>query len=343
LRRVPFDPAWRPSSVGGADLTEILDAGVRVPPVTVRRRPGPARALTAFVAAAAVVALGAAPLGAQTTGDGSTDPVAALRQQADQASTAYFAALDHYQTITAQIAALQAQLPGLQAEEAARSRVALARAVAAYESAGSEQLGALMGSANLLAAAQQVEWLTILNGQDLRALTALHQTESKLRADEKSLQSAQQGAAGALSALQAQSAAIEAKLTAAQTQANQQAAAAAAAPQGGAGGGGASAPAGGGNPNYTPSPGENPHHNDPFLVCTRDRESGGNYGAVNPAGPYMGAYQFLQSTWDSTANHAGRTSLIGVPPNTASAYDQDDIAWDLYQWQGAGPWGGRCA
>ncbi len=40
---------------------------------------------------------------------------------------------------------------------------------------------------------------------------------------------------------------------------------------------------------------------------------------------------------------AGRTSLIGVPPNTASPYDQDDIAWDLYQWQGAGPWGGRCA
>jgi hypothetical protein len=78
-------------------------------------------------------------------------------------------------------------------------------------------------------------------------------------------------------------------------------------------------------------------------VCTRDRESGGNYGAVNPSGPYLGAYQFLQSTWDSTANHAGRASLIGVPPNTASEYDQDDIAWDLYQWQGAGPWGGRCA
>jgi len=338
LRRAPFDPAWRSSIVGGADLTEILDAGVRLPPMTVRRRLGPARALTAALAAAAVVALGAAPLGAQTTG-GGTD-VAGLRQQADEASTAYFAALDHYQTITAQIATLQAQLPPLQAEEAARTRVALARAVAAYEGAGSEQLGALMGSANLLAAAQQVEWLTILNGQDNRALTAMHQAESKLRTDEKALQSAQQDAAGALSTLQAQSATIEAKLTAAQTQANQQAAAAAAAPQGGGGGG--SAPAGGGNPNYAPSPGENPHHNDPFLVCTRDRESGGNYGAVNPSGPYMGAYQFLQSTWDSTANHAGRTSLIGVPPNTGSAYDQDDIAWDLYQWQGTGPWGGRC-
>ena len=63
---------------------------------------------------------------------------------------------------------------------------------------------------------------------------------------------------------------------------------------------------------------------------------------MNPSGPYLGAYQFLQATWDSTANHAGRSSLTGVPPNQASEYDQDDIAWDLYQWQGTGPWGGGC-
>ena len=316
-----------------------------------RRRLGPGRALGAILATAAVVVLGAAPLGAQTSGDGaSTDSVASLRQQADQASTAYFAALDHYQSLAAGIAALQAQVPALQAEEAARTRVALERAVAAYEGAGSQQLGALMGSTDVLAAAQEVEWLTVLNSADSHALTALRQTESKLRNDEKTLQTEQQEAAGALSALQAQSTAIEVKLTAAQTQANQQtaaaaAAAAAAAPQGGGaggGGGGGSAPAGGGNPSYTPSPGVNPHHDDPFLVCTRERESGGNYGAVNPAGPYLGAYQFLQATWDSAANHAGRTSLIGVPPNTASQYDQDDIAWDLYQWQGTAPWGGNC-
>jgi hypothetical protein len=56
----------------------------------------------------------------------------------------------------------------------------------------------------------------------------------------------------------------------------------------------------------------------------------------------MGAYQFLQSTWDSAANHAGRPALIGVRPNTASEYDQDDMAWTTYQWQGTGPWGGAC-
>ena len=30
------------------------------------------------------------------------------------------------------------------------------------------------------------------------------------------------------------------------------------------------------------------------------------------------------------------TTLFGAPA------DQDTIAWALYQWQGKGPWGGRC-
>ena len=94
-------------------------------------------------------------------------------------------------------------------------------------------------------------------------------------------------------------------------------------------------------PNYTPTPGTHPHHDDPFLTCVRARESGGNYGAVNPAGPYLGAYQFYPSTWNAAANHAGRSELVGVPANLASAYDQDDVAWALYQWQGKGPWGGE--
>jgi len=83
------------------------------------------------------------------------------------------------------------------------------------------------------------------------------------------------------------------------------------------------------------------HHNDPFLVCTRMRESGGNY-AINTGNGYYGAYQFLPSTWDTTASHAGRRDLIGVLPSSASPYDQDELAWSLYQWQGKGPWGGRC-
>ncbi len=95
-------------------------------------------------------------------------------------------------------------------------------------------------------------------------------------------------------------------------------------------------------PNYGGTPGTNPHHDDPFLACVRTRESGGNYGAVNPAGPYLGAYQFFQATWNGAAAHAGRMDLVGVPANVATPYDQDEVAWSLYQWQGAGPWGGHC-
>ena len=102
----------------------------------------------------------------------------------------------------------------------------------------------------------------------------------------------------------------------------------------------------GGTPPAAPSdyhgtPGVHPKHLDQFLVCTRAHE--GSYTSYNPAGPYMGAYQFLQSTWNSTANHAGRPELIGVPPNTATEYDQDDMGWALFQWQGSHPWGGRCS
>ncbi|MDQ1384244.1 MAG: resuscitation-promoting factor RpfB [Actinomycetota bacterium] len=83
------------------------------------------------------------------------------------------------------------------------------------------------------------------------------------------------------------------------------------------------------------------HHDDPFLVCTRARESAGQYGVVSPSG-YYGAYQFLPSTWDTTAMHAGRSDLVGVLPSHAGEYDQDEMAWVLYQWQGKSPWGGRC-
>lgn len=84
-----------------------------------------------------------------------------------------------------------------------------------------------------------------------------------------------------------------------------------------------------------------------FLACTRAHESdtaggyrasdGGHGGEEN-----MGAYQFSQSTWDATAEHAGRSDLIGVRPDQASPADQDALALELYEWQGSAPWGGRC-
>jgi hypothetical protein len=91
-----------------------------------------------------------------------------------------------------------------------------------------------------------------------------------------------------------------------------------------------------------PNPAVFPMHNDPFLACTRARESNGDYAVVSSSGLYYGAYQFLRDTWDVTALHAGRRDLVGVLPNRASVYDQDQLAWSLYQWQGPSPWGGRC-
>ena len=83
-------------------------------------------------------------------------------------------------------------------------------------------------------------------------------------------------------------------------------------------------------------------HDEPFLVCTRARESDGNYSVVSSGGSYYGAYQFSPTTWNVTASHLGRLDLVGVLPSQASEADQDDMAWALYQWQGNAPWGGRC-
>jgi hypothetical protein len=63
---------------------------------------------------------------------------------------------------------------------------------------------------------------------------------------------------------------------------------------------------------------------------------------VSSNGYYYGAYQFLPTTWNSVASHAGRLDLVGVLPSQAAEYDQDEMAWDLYGWQGNSPWGGRC-
>ena len=35
-------------------------------------------------------------------------------------------------------------------------------------------------------------------------------------------------------------------------------------------------------------------------------------------------------------------SVDDIILSLANAYDQDEMAWVLYQWQGNSPWGGRC-
>ena len=74
------------------------------------------------------------------------------------------------------------------------------------------------------------------------------------------------------------------------------------------------------------------------FALIRACESGGNYQAVNPAG-YYGAYQFNTGTWNSTAQAAGRSDLVGVRPDKASPNDQDAMAKKLHSLRGWQPWG----
>ncbi len=78
-----------------------------------------------------------------------------------------------------------------------------------------------------------------------------------------------------------------------------------------------------------------------FLACVRHRESRGSYSAVNGSSGAAGAYQFLPSTWNNTARHAGRSDLVGVNPAAASPSDQDAMANHLVSWQGTRPWSGQ--
>lgn len=90
--------------------------------------------------------------------------------------------------------------------------------------------------------------------------------------------------------------------------------------------------------------------NDPRLVCIRSHESANvqpsPWHAYNPAGPYYGAYQYLQGTWNNHAALAGRPDLIGKPPiePTVAWYDQDAVVLNYLEVTGDwSPWGGPCA
>src|SRR3954454_15249999 len=54
------------------------------------------------------------------------------------------------------------------------------------------------------------------------------------------------------------------------------------------------------------------------LACVPHRESRGDYGAVDPTGQFMGAYQIYQGGWDTVARSMGRTDLVGRRPNTVA-------------------------
>jgi hypothetical protein len=330
------------------------------------RHPG-SRALCTglLVLSLTAIAVFLAPLAhAQTTTPVAGDSASTLRAEADAASGRYFAALDRVQALDSDIARNQQVVEAMLARAKEARANARARALIAYTSSGT-QLSTLVDGSDTIDTARRAQLIDSVNQRDETVYAKLRAATDALHKQQRVLRDTRAAQEDALAQLRDEGAAIDAKLAQAvqkQQEAQAAVAALAAAPA-------TNAPATSGGPapaaapptspttattappaaaapapppSYSGTPGASPHHDDPFLACVRGRESGGNYGAVNPSGPYLGAYQFLQATWNVSASHAGRSDLVGVPANVASAYDQDEIAWTLYQWQGPGPWGGGC-
>lgn len=297
-------------------------------------RAGRVRAALAVAGVALALAVGIPLRATAQTADPQpgTDPgVAAAQARADVVANTYFQALDRSNQLDLQVADLEQNIAQLEQRVSDLRDQARARAVEAYKRSGSPLAAQFGDNSSAMESARRSVWLDLLNARDDNVATQLRHARDDLGVQKDQLETARQQQADLVNQLKSEQDRLNGELVAAQNE--RRGAGSVPAPRG-------SAPAP--SSAYSPTPGENPHHNDPFLVCTRGIESGGNYQAYNASGPYYGAYQFTQSTWNATANHAGRGDLVGVDPRQASEYDQDEMAWTLYQWQGKGPWGGRC-
>jgi septal ring factor EnvC (AmiA/AmiB activator) len=334
-------------SIGGAEHRSV---------VTVLTRPAALR----VVAGLCVCALAFIPVvaGAQTTKERLT----ATREAVDAAAQKWFDAQNRATELDARVRQLEREISDTESRVAAARKQASARALVMYEGA-SQQYATILGS-TAIDTARRAQLVGVANAHNQSAIDELTSSLDDLHAQKHEIDRERANQQNALAEVASERQALDARLALLTTRSQSEArvAALAAARRRAA----APAPARTVSteaastssapptrivptpvaivsvpPPPPPGGGVSPHHNDPFLVCTRIRESGGNYGVVSGDG-YYGAYQFLPSTWDVTANHAGRPDLVGVLPNRASAYDQDEMAWALYQWQGKAPWGGRC-
>jgi Transglycosylase-like domain len=279
----------------------------------------------------ALAVFAAAPAGAQQgPSGGAGQGVADAQARADKAAGAYIDALVKSQQVDAEIAEIQQSMAGLEQRVAELRGTAQVHAIEAYKRSGTPVVALLGDDMPAMESARRTVLLDLLNTRDDDAAAQLRKARDGLQTRQHDLQDAQQQHGALLAQLKGEEDRLNAELSAAQAQRRQA--------SGSAPAGGALAP----SADYVPRAGEHPQHNHPFLVCTRGIESKGNYQAYNSSGPYYGAYQFDQSTWNGTANHAGRGELVGMDPRNASEYDQDDMAWTLYQWRGKGPWNGRC-
>jgi peptidoglycan hydrolase CwlO-like protein len=315
-------------------------------------RPNATRWLALFCASAFAFLALPGIAGAQTT----QERIAATREKIDAAAERWFAAQAKAGELDAQITHLEHEIAEAEARVDSARSVARERTLMLYHGA-SVQYASVIGT-SVLDSARRARLIDHANDENNDTLEELDASLEDLHGKVKELEQARDDQADAVASVSDERAALDGQLDGLRAQLRREAARTGArrpvrtvspAETSEAAPAAATAPA----PTPAPAPavtptappatgGTHPHHDDPFLVCTRARESGGNYSIVSADGRYYGAYQFLPSTWDTTAAHAGRDELIDVLPSRASAYDQDDMAWTLYQWQGKGPWGGRC-
>jgi hypothetical protein len=317
----------------------------------------PALVLSALLLAPGVTTFtdraGAAPAPDASRAQARVD---AARRETDAVAARYFAELSRYEVLGSEITAIEARISDLRRQAEELRALVARRALRAYKN-GASSVDFVLDGQGIRDFARGTKLLAVANARDDEAVARFRALTEDLDARRSELEGRRQDQVAALEDLKAAQRRVDANLRAAladQAEVTARLAAQRARTERGVTGrtspatrpvsatAPAPAPAPPPPPPPPPAAGTHPRHHDPFLACTRARESSGDYTAVNPSGPYLGAYQFLQSTWNVTAQHAGRLELVGVPPNQASAYDQDDMAWTLYQWQGNGPWGGRC-
>jgi peptidoglycan hydrolase CwlO-like protein len=301
---------------------------------------------------ALVVALAYIPtaVGAQST----DDKIAATRAAINDLAVEWFQHQAEADQLDAQIDELEQRVTAAQTRAVEAAAVAQDHAVEIYKGSGSDSaISPVLDGTDALDSARRAELFDRASAESRDAIDELNAASEDLDRQREELEQRRNDQDEVAASLKTQQEALEAQLAALQKEAAAEDAAAAKAS---AAQEAAPAPrpiANEAAPAPTPATtniaavsapatgGTHPQHDHPFLVCTRDRESRGDYTAVNSSG-YYGAYQFAPTTWDVTANYAGRLDLVGVLPSRASAYDQDHLAWTLYQWQGNSPWGGRC-
>jgi peptidoglycan hydrolase CwlO-like protein len=305
------------------------------------------RTVTVLVVAASAPVIGLA----SSTTPAAADSVTSLRASIDHLAQEWFDAQSDVQRLDARITANEQRVRDLSTRAHALKLEATARAVDMYVDKSTRVID-VFSNGSALDSARRVQLIERANAKNNQTFDALSTLMHQLRSQRAALVKERDAKKTAAAVLAQRRTTLDAELRDARAVAARLAARAAATRSSTARKRSAATtrsiatePIANVSPvaaPVAPSGGVHPMHEHPFLVCTRNRESRGNYSVVSASHRYYGAYQFLRTTWDVTANHAGRSELVGVVPNTASEYDQDDMAWTLYQWQGNAPWGGRC-